>query len=37
MTMTDHKHSHPEDEYFMREDAEKKRKLAAEMAAKLIP
>jgi Zn-finger nucleic acid-binding protein len=28
MTMTDRKHSHLEDEYFAREDAEKKRKLA---------
>jgi uncharacterized protein with PIN domain len=28
MTMTEHKHRHLEDEYFVREDAEKKRKLA---------
>jgi Zn-finger nucleic acid-binding protein len=31
MTMTDHKHSHHEDEYFAREDAEKKRKLALQV------
>jgi RNA polymerase-binding transcription factor DksA len=31
MTMTDQKPSHPEDEYFLREDAEKKRKLALQV------
>jgi Zn-finger nucleic acid-binding protein len=31
MTMTDHRHGHPEDEYFVREDAEKKRKLALQV------
>jgi hypothetical protein len=31
MTMTDPKQSHPEDEYFFREDAEKKRKLALQV------
>ncbi len=29
--MTDHKRSHMEDEYFVREDAEKKRKLALQV------
>ena len=29
--MTDHKHGHHEDEYFIREDAEKKRKLALQV------
>jgi hypothetical protein len=31
MTMTNQKPSHPEDEYFAREDAEKKRKLALQV------
>jgi hypothetical protein len=31
MTMTAHKHSQLEDEYFVREDAEKKRKLALQV------
>jgi len=31
MTMPDQKPSHPEDEYFFREDAEKKRKLALQV------